>query len=97
MGAHRQGQGRPGRCGMARRSAEDDGSACAQSLLELWGRRCSGGLVLATGPRVLWTSHGENEGGKKTGPAAQDGLQVREENRKETVKGRVGRLGRVRL
>jgi hypothetical protein len=35
-----------------------------------------------------------NEGGKKIGPAVQDGLQVREENRKEKVK---GRLGRARL
>jgi hypothetical protein len=43
---------------------------------------------------VLWASHGENEGGKKAGSAAKDGLQVREENRKEKVKGRVGRLGR---
>jgi hypothetical protein len=53
-----------------------------------------GGLELATGPRELWASRGENERGKKTGPAAQDGLLVRGENRKEMVKGRVGRLGR---
>jgi hypothetical protein len=58
------------------------------------------------GPKVLgWADAGHwaasalgfawgNEGGKKIGPAVQDGLQVREENRKEKVK---GRLGRARL
>jgi hypothetical protein len=73
----------PGGCGMVQCSAEDDGSAYARSLLESWDRRCLGGLALATGLRVLWASHGGNEGGKKTRPAAQDGLHVGEENRKK--------------